>query len=232
MATSGTFTSGILIGDTGAQGATPQPTLINGAQVSAALEIQSTSGGLVLPRMTQAQIAALPALGTANMIFNTSTNAAVISSANGVANLGIAVSTIVFTGADAIRAAASTASSGLSNVPLSGTTAVGFVFGATLTMGGTRFTAFPLDFTMQIQTNSAEAGGFLIFLTLENRGILTGAVNPPNAPSTNLVPVVAPVGNIDIGNLLILRFTTANPAGLTGGDETTTMTITTYYMQQ
>lgn len=54
-----TFTTGVLIGDTGVNGATPSPTAVGGVDVSAALEIQSTSGGLVLPRMTSAQRTAI-----------------------------------------------------------------------------------------------------------------------------------------------------------------------------
>lgn len=58
-----TFTTAVLIGDTvtsgGAQQTIPSLTKVGGVAVSAALEIQSTTGTLLLPRLTQAQITAL-----------------------------------------------------------------------------------------------------------------------------------------------------------------------------
>lgn len=71
---SATFYSGVLIGDETRTGTAAAPTKVNGVQVNAAMEIQSTQGGLMLPRMTTAQIAALQNMGTGQVIFNTDTN--------------------------------------------------------------------------------------------------------------------------------------------------------------
>jgi len=58
------FTTSVLIGDTsqaagGSNDSTPSLTKVGGVPVNAALEIQSTSGAFLLPRMTSAQINAL-----------------------------------------------------------------------------------------------------------------------------------------------------------------------------
>lgn len=65
-----TFTSAVLIGDTVNNDAPPTMTTVgNPAQpVSAALEIKSTSGGLLIPRMTTAQRLALTNLPTNGML--------------------------------------------------------------------------------------------------------------------------------------------------------------------
>jgi len=66
-----TTLTGLLVGDTthaagkGPVDALPSPTLVGSLPVCAVLEVKSTDGGFLLPRMTQAQINALPPTGTA-----------------------------------------------------------------------------------------------------------------------------------------------------------------------
>lgn len=88
-----TFTTAVLIGDAGpsvntSQGgdfeSPPFMTQANGSVVSAALEVQSTTGGFLLPRMTQAQINALPTPIDGLMVFNTTTQS--VSFYNGTYN--------------------------------------------------------------------------------------------------------------------------------------------------
>lgn len=73
-----TFTTGVLIGDTRTVGsitdAPPVPTQSGGTNISAALEVQSTLGGFVPPRMTAAQIAAIVTPLAGMQVFNTDTN--------------------------------------------------------------------------------------------------------------------------------------------------------------
>lgn len=71
-----TLTTSVLIGDvtnTPVQGSDPVLTMANGSPVSAALELQSTAGALLLPRLTTAQMNALnPTNGM--IIYNSDTN--------------------------------------------------------------------------------------------------------------------------------------------------------------
>jgi hypothetical protein len=53
-------TNAILVGDKGTNGATPTPTKVGANRCSAVLELQSTTRGFLPPRMTTAQIAAIP----------------------------------------------------------------------------------------------------------------------------------------------------------------------------
>lgn len=74
------FTSAVLIADTvatsgGSSDSVSAMTKVGGVAVSAALEIQSTLGGLLLPRMTTAQIAAIVTPTAGMQVFNTTTNA-------------------------------------------------------------------------------------------------------------------------------------------------------------
>ncbi len=82
-ATNASSYSGILIADLGI-GATsvpaygndniPQPTQVGGNNVSACLEIQSTDGAFLLPRMTTVQRDAIAVPSNGMMIYNTTTN--------------------------------------------------------------------------------------------------------------------------------------------------------------
>lgn len=74
-----TFTTSVLIGDTVAttgssQDGIPTLTTVNGNTVSAALEIQSTEGGFLPPRMTLAQMAAIDVPSTGMQVFVTDNN--------------------------------------------------------------------------------------------------------------------------------------------------------------
>jgi hypothetical protein len=69
-----TFSSAVLIGDVGNSGnasdSTPSFTEVGGIPVAAALELQSTNGGLLIPRMTSVQKAALTPLVDGMMVYD------------------------------------------------------------------------------------------------------------------------------------------------------------------
>jgi hypothetical protein len=70
-----TFTSALLVGDATGNSLVP-PTLstVAGVPVSACLELQSTLGALLVPRMTTAQVAAITTVSNGMVIYNTTTN--------------------------------------------------------------------------------------------------------------------------------------------------------------
>jgi len=95
-----TFTTSVLIGDTGAvagssKDSTPSLTKVNGVPVNAALEIQSTTGGLVLPRMTTVQINAITTPVAGMMAYNSTLNSPVFYQNGAWGGLGGVVSTVV-----------------------------------------------------------------------------------------------------------------------------------------
>lgn len=80
------FTSGFLIGDTvtvsgGSTDSTASMTKVAGVTVAAALELQSTQGALLLPRMTSAQIAALTPVVDGMVAYDSTNGTAVVHSA-------------------------------------------------------------------------------------------------------------------------------------------------------
>ncbi len=75
----GGFVTSLLIGDTtqtanASSDSIPQMTQVGGVTVAAAFEIQSTSGSLLLPRLTTAQMNALTPVVNGMMIYNTDNN--------------------------------------------------------------------------------------------------------------------------------------------------------------
>jgi len=83
-----TSTTAFLITDTvhttgGSSDSIPQMTKVGGNTVSAALEIQSTLGAFLLPRMTSAQIAALATPAPGMSAYNTTINSVVNYTAQG-----------------------------------------------------------------------------------------------------------------------------------------------------
>lgn len=59
-----------LVYDTGPNGETRGMTKVGGVTVSAAFEVQSTSGSILFPRMSSAQVAALPVLTDGMMLYD------------------------------------------------------------------------------------------------------------------------------------------------------------------
>src|SRR5215210_1178634 len=59
-----------LVYDTGPNGETRGMTKVGQNTVSAAFEVQSTSGGILFPRMTTAQVLALPVLADGMMLYD------------------------------------------------------------------------------------------------------------------------------------------------------------------
>lgn len=95
-----TFTTSVLIGDTGSvvggpKDSTPSLTKVNGVPVNAALEVQSTTGGLVLPRMTTAQINAITTPVAGMMAYNSTLNSPVFYQNGAWGGLGGVASTVV-----------------------------------------------------------------------------------------------------------------------------------------
>ncbi len=75
-------TSSLLVGD-GINGATPQPTKVGVNASSAAFEVQSTTRGLLPPRMTDAQITAIPYPAPGMQAFNTDNQAMAVYTTTG-----------------------------------------------------------------------------------------------------------------------------------------------------
>jgi len=65
-----TFSTAMLVGDTGPGGTPPTITLSGGVPVATALEIQSTLGALLLPRMTNTQMNALSPVVDGMVLYN------------------------------------------------------------------------------------------------------------------------------------------------------------------
>lgn len=147
---------------------------VGGLPVAACAVFQSTSGGVVFPSMTQAQIAALPPAGQAltagTMIYNSTTGA--VNTYNGVAfsaGTSLATGTLTAANIDAMNAAP---------VLLIPAPAVGFgIFIESLVLDYIRVASFAGGGAISLEYgNAAAAAGPLASATIA-AGALTGAVN-------------------------------------------------------
>lgn len=234
---SATFYSGVLIGDETRTGTAPSPTLVNGAPVAAAMEIQSTQGGLMLPRMTTAQIAALQNMGTGQLIFNTDTNTPV-SIVNG-ASSGMMIKHYQYVVVGSANIIASFgAYPNFTNVTIaSGTNQAYYpmALAGTVSVTGTPFTATTADVDIEVAILPPGSALTLKYLSLENIGVFRN-LNP--TPVAINATVMAHRGESDGGmlppltaaNQLILRLRAGNGAAFTGGDATTTLTVDVFYI--
>jgi hypothetical protein len=73
----------LFVGDVGQYGAFPSPTKVGGAPISAVIESQSTTRGNVMPRMTNAQILAIPVPTPGMYVFNTDNQAISVYTTSG-----------------------------------------------------------------------------------------------------------------------------------------------------
>jgi hypothetical protein len=97
-----TFTSGLLIGDTvatsgGSNDTLPTYTTSGGVPVSAALELQSTEGAFLMPRMTTTQRDALTTVVNGMQVYNSTTDQLNIRAGGSWAALPTTASTTLFT---------------------------------------------------------------------------------------------------------------------------------------
>lgn len=136
------FTTGVLIGDAGnsvSTDAIPRPTFVNGLPVTAALELQSILGGLILPRMTSAQIAAIVTPVAGMQVYNSDTNSVSTYGAAG----SFAGQTMVASGTLTLAEFIGSQAAGFPLVPAPGAGKAIIVsrFALSLTYGGTPFAA-------------------------------------------------------------------------------------------
>lgn len=193
-----TFTTAVLIGDTqqtagGSNDSIPTLTEANNLPVSAALEIQSTNGGLLLPRMTTAQINALPNPTNGMLAYNSSINSAV-SYQNGSWNAG-APSSITTTVTSA-QIGTALAASGMYATPVQVVPAPGAGF----------IIIVDSFFVNYVYSTAAYTAGGVITLQYGNAGSGAGT---PITGSLSAATIIANVNRVGYGLGLSVVNTTA-----------------------
>lgn len=216
------FTTGVLIGDAGnsvSTDAIPRPTFVNGLPVTAALELQSTLGGLILPRMTSAQIAAIVTPVAGMQVYNSDTNTVSTYGAAGfngqmiVASGAITAAQFNGTAAAALQLVAS---------PGAGKAIIVSQFILSLTYGATPFAGggnIKLQYGLQANAGGAAASATVVSAVT----FIAATANTtfPFAPETaNLTTVVQAALPVSLGTV----------AAFTGGNASTFTWTMAYFV--